>query len=269
MIIIGEKINATIKSAKEIILNQDKKKLLDLAKRQVQAGANYIDVNVATGVGSPEDEIDAMKWAVTSIQKELDKPLCIDSADPKVLEAGLDVVKGSVLINSTTAEDKMLKQILPLAKRYNAPIVCLAMDEKGISKTVDGRLNACKKIAEACKEEGIGLDSVYFDPLVMPISTDATQGLLTLHTITAIKKEFPEAGTVLGLSNISFGLPDRININASFLQMAIYSGLNAAFLDPIEVKIISAIKTAEAIIGKDRHFRRYIRSYRNSSIKSH
>jgi 5-methyltetrahydrofolate--homocysteine methyltransferase len=263
MIIIGEKINATIPAVKELILNRDKEKLLELAKRQ--AKASYIDVNVATGVGTAKDEITAMQWAIQAIQDEVSTPLCVDSADPLVLEAGLSVLKSSGLINSTTAEEKSLKNILPLAKKYNMPIIGLAMGEKGIPNSIEGRISACQKIATASEATGISLDNLYFDPLVMPISTDAKQGVITLNTLDAIRKEFPQAKTVMALSNVSFGLPARMTVNTAFLHIAIFMGLSAAIMDPEQDELIAAIRTGEAIIGKDRHFRRYIRAYRKAS----
>jgi 5-methyltetrahydrofolate--homocysteine methyltransferase len=142
------------------------------------------------------------------------------------------------------------------------PIVALPMGEKGIPSTSEGRINACRKIAAACEALDVALENLLFDPLVMPISTDAKQGVITLNTLTAIKQEFPQAKTVMALSNVSFGLPARMTVNEAFLHMAIFAGLNAAIMDPEQERLLSAIRTGEAIIGKDRHFRRYIRAYR-------
>ncbi len=262
MIVIGENINATIPSAKKVIMSGDAEKLARMAVDQANAGAAYIDVNVATGKGGRRDEIAVMEWAVKAIQGAVDKPLCIDSADPEVLEAGIRAASGPVMINSTTAESGRMEPVLMLAKKFDAPIIALAMDEKGIPKSVEGRLDACEKIVNACGKIGISLDKVYFDALVIPVSTDAKEGVVTLETLTAIQERFPESKTVLGLSNISFGLPARANINAAFLHMAVWAGLDAVILNPTEKALMGAVRTAEAIIGKDRHFRRYMRMYR-------
>jgi 5-methyltetrahydrofolate corrinoid/iron sulfur protein methyltransferase len=136
------------------------------------------------------------------------------------------------------------------------------MDENGIPKTIQGRLHACEKIARACERYGFPMESVFFDPLVMPISTDIQQGLVTLNALTEIKREFPEAKTVLGISNISHGLPARNRLNAAFLHMATYAGLDAAILDPLEEGLMAEVKTAEALAGRDRHCRRYMRAFR-------
>jgi len=263
MIVIGEKINASIPAVKTIIQKRDEKKLIELTQKQTAAGSGYIDVNVGTGEGSREDEISAMQWAVEIIQNEIDTPLCIDSADPRLLEAALEVRNDRPsMINSTKAEDDNLKEVIPLAVRYNTSLIALAMDEHGIPKTVKDRLSACEKIAEACHRFGLALDSVFFDPLVLPVSTDIQQGQVTLDTLTAIKEKFPEAQTVMGLSNISYGLPNRAGLNSAFLHMAIFAGLNAAIMDPLDHQMMAAVKTAEVLVGKDRHCRRYTRAFR-------
>jgi cobalamin-dependent methionine synthase I len=136
------------------------------------------------------------------------------------------------------------------------------MDESGVPKTVQDRLHACEKIAEACDRWGVPMERVFFDPLVMPIGTDINQGLITLETVTEIKKEFPGAKTVLGISNISYGLPARKRLNAAFLHMAIYAGLDAAIVDPLEHDIMGEVRAAEVLVGKDRHCRRYTRALR-------
>ena len=263
MIIIGEKINATLPGMKAIIEQRDTSQLIELAKRQAVAGASFVDVNVGTGVGSREDEMVSMQWAVEAIQQEVNTPLCVDSADPAVLEAGLRARNGRPsLINSTKAEDKNLEQVVPLARQYQTPMVALAMDETGIPKTVEDRLRACEKIAYACERRGVSLDTLYFDPLVLPVSTDIKQGLVTLGTIVEIKKKFRAAKTVMGLSNVSYGLPGRIGLNTAFLHMAIYTGLDAAILDPLDEALMGAVRIAELLVGKDRHCRSYTRTFR-------
>ncbi len=263
MLVIGEKINATRSSIKDIIQNRDTSAMLQMAHKQAAAGAGYIDVNVGTGVGSVEDEMDSMRWAVRTIQQDLETPLCIDSADPKVLEAGLQARDGRPsMINSTKAEKEGLKKVVPLAKKYDSLLVGLTMDESGIPKTAQDRLSAGEKIAVACAEHGVPLKNVYFDTLVMPISTDVKQGLVTLETITKIKEKYPDAKTVLGLSNISYGLPQRGRVNAAFMQMAIYAGLDGAIIDPLDKELMGAIKTGEVLVGKDRHCRKYMRAFR-------
>ena len=137
------------------------------------------------------------------------------------------------------------------------------MDEAGIARTVEGRLRACEKIAAACEKHGVSSETLYLDPLVIPVSTDIKQGLVTLNTIVEIKKRLPAVKTVIGLSNVSYGLPGRTGLNAAFLHMAIYAGLDAAIMDPFDKALMGAVKIAEVLVGKDRHCRRYTRAFRD------
>ena len=263
MIVIGEKINGSLSKVKAIIQDRNTQSLLDLARRQAEAGADYIDVNVATGERSAEEEVEAMHWAVKALQQEIDTPLCIDSADAQVLKAGLEARNGRPsLINSVNAEPQRLQQIIPLALHFEAPLVALAMDEKGIPPSVEGRLDACRTIAAACQKAGIPLEHIFFDPLVLPVSADTSQGMITLETLKAIKHEFVEAKCILGISNVSYGLPRRVMLNAAFLHMAVFAGLDAAILDPTDARIMAAVRTSEVLTGKDNHCRRYLRFLR-------
>jgi len=267
MIIIGEKINATIPSTREIIAERDTGKLVELAKRQSDAGANYIDVNVGLDTASRDEEKELMKWAVEAVRENVDKPLCIDSGDPEVLEVGLGLAGENAMVNSAKAEDDNLAEVVPLAAKYSAALVALAMDETGIPKDVEGRLNACGKIAAACEKHGVPVKDVFFDPLVLPVGADIKQGVVTLRTIEGIKEKYPEAKTTMGLSNISFGLPERGMLNVAFLHMAVYAGLDSAIMDPTNEKMVAAGKTAEALVGKDRHCRKYTRAFRKRNKK--
>lgn len=263
MIIIAEKINATLPTAKRIVLERDADALVELAQKQADAGATFLDVNVGAGEGSSADESDAMSWAVETIQQQLDIPLCIDSADPEVLSAGLSARKGRpCLVNSVKAEEKILAEVAPLAAEHRAPLVGLAMDKDGIPKTVDERVKACARIVAACAKYGLAQDQLYLDPLVLPVSTDTGQGVVTLETLRAIKEQMPQAKTVMGLSNVSFMLPGRRRLNAAFLHMAVAAGLDAVIGDPLDQKLMTAIRCAEVLTGKDRHCRRYTRTMR-------
>ena len=263
MIVIAEKINGTLPLVKTIIQNRERERLLDLAKQQAEAGANYVDVNVGTGIGSREDEIQAMQWAVETIQHEVETPLCIDSADPAVLESGLKSRNGRPsLINSAKAEQESLEKVVPLASVYGVPLIALTMDESGIPKTLDDRLRAAGKVVSACESFGVPIENIFFDLLVMPISTDVKQGLKTLAAITEVKKQFPGCKTVLGISNVSYGLPERGRLNSAFQNMAVYAGLDAAIIDPLDYEISAAVKTAEVLVGRDRHCRKYTRAFR-------
>lgn len=264
MVIIGEKINATLESIKNIILNRDSKHLIELTENQVRAGANFIDVNVGTGVGSQADEVEAMQWAIETIREAVDIPICIDSVDPVVLETGLKTLNGETfMINSANAEPESLDRVLPLTAEHDASLIALTMDENGIPDTVAGRLKSCDKILASCERNGVPFHHVYIDPLVMPVSTDIKSGTITLDTLKAVKETFPDVKTVTGLSNISYGLPARRKLNAAFLHMCIYTGLDAAIIDPLDEDLMASVRTGEVLAGKDRHCRRYTRYFRN------
>lgn len=263
MKIIGEKINATLANVKRIIVDRNRDELLTLARKQAGAGADYIDVNVGTGEGTGADEIEAMAWAVGLISEVVEASICVDSADPPVIEAGLKAANGrKTMINSVKSEDTALTEIIGLAKEYGSEIIALAIDEKGIPQTADERLKVCHRIASYCSKCGLNLKKVYFDPLVLPVSADVSQGLTTLDTLIEIKKYIPESQTVLGLSNISYGLPARKRLNLGFLYMAVYAGLDASIANPLDSEFMSAIKTAEVLVGKDKRCRRYTREFR-------
>ena len=265
MLIIGEKINATLKSARKAIEERDTGFLQDLARSQWEAGANYIDVNVSTDRGVEFDK-ESMEWAVEKIQEVVAVPLSIDSPDPKIIEVGLRKAKGKAMINSVTAEPDRLEVIFPLAKEFDCEVISLAM-MGAIASEADGRLKACEKIAEHAQKYGVALEKLYFDPLTLSVATDISQGTVTLDTLKGIKARFPQAKTTMGLSNVSFGLPGRSLINRSFLLLAIYAGLDSAILDPRDKKLTSVIKAGEMLLGRDNHCLNYIRAFKADQIE--
>lgn len=268
MIIIGEKINATRPDVKAIIEHRDAAALVDLARSQARAGAAFIDVNVGIGASSQGDEIAAMDWAVRLIASEMETPLSIDSSDPEVLEAGLKAnERGQSLINSAKAEQGLLEKVVALAVCFDSFLVGLAMDQGGIPPTISGRVAACERIALACQSHGLPLEKLFFDPLVLPVSTNTSHGTVTLETISQIKSRFPGARTVMGVSNISYGLPGRSRINSAFLHLSVHAGLDAAICDPLDEELMFAVRTVDLLLGRDKRCRRYVRAFR-SQVKA-
>lgn len=263
MVIIGEKINASIPRIRDAIVHRDGAAIREIAKEQEKAGATFIDINVGTGEGTSEDEIASMQWIIGLLHGAVDSLLCLDSADKEVLAAGLKQGVGRIgLINSVKATDDSIAEIMALSAESNVPVIGLAMDEKGIPTDVRGRIHACEKIAEGAGKFGVPIDHIYFDPLVLPVSTDASQGKVTLETLREIRNTFAGAKTVLAVSNISYGLPARSRVNTALLQMAMLLSVDAVLVNPLDPAMTAAIKSAEVILGKDRHCRRYTRAYR-------
>jgi len=266
MLVIGEKINASNRAVGEAIVNRDADFIVNLVKEQTAAGADFIDLNAGASTESGRSETAIMEWLVDIAQGATEKPLAIDSESPDVIAAAIGKYKGSdLMINSVTAEKKRLEPVGKLAAKNNAKLVALAMGEGGIPETVEARLEACEVIMNYLIEIGMDSGLVYFDPLVLPISVDVKQGLVTLKTIEGIKARYPAAKTAMGLSNISYGLPERKLINRSFLVMAAYTGLDAAILDPLDAKMMSMVKVADMLTGRETS-RGFLRAHRKGAI---
>ncbi len=267
MIVIGENINASNKSVAEAIISRDKEFLQSLARAQVAAGADFIDVNAGLGHGSRDEEVAIMEWLVEVVQEATDKPLVIDSSIPNVIEAALRKYRGEkLMINSVTAESEKLVSIGSLAVGRQVQVVALAMGTNGIPSNVEERLAACEQIMAHLTKLGLKAEQIFFDPLVLPIAVGATQGLVTLKTLEQIKYRYPSAKTVSGLSNISYGLPNRRLANRAFLLMAAYAGLDAVILNPLDAKMMSFIKAADMLMGNDPSCRGYTRAYRKGIL---
>lgn len=267
MLVIGERINASNKSVGQALANRDEEFLVNLARAQADAGADFIDVNAGVGEGAREDAPALMKWLVEVVQKATDKPLTMDSDDPLVLEAALGAYRGeTVMINSVNAEPDKLRAVGPLAAESKALLVALVVAEGGIPGSVDERLAASDLIMTELARVGVREEQVFFDPLVLPASVDASQGLVTLETIQRIKSRHASARTVMGLSNISFGLPKRGMVNRAFLLMAASAGLDAAILDPLDAKMMSVVRVADMLTGKDTGCRGYIKAHRKGLL---
>lgn len=261
MIIIGERINSTKKQVQEAIKSKNAQFILKLARDQIAAGAEYIDVNCAITTG---DEVQDMDWLVSVIQSDIpDASLCIDSPNYLAIERALKVYKGKggIFINSITAEERRMQAILPLAVQYHARLIALTMDDKGMPDTAAGRRDIAARILSKANEMGFSADDLYFDPLIRPISTEPAQAKEFLSSIPLIKSLGP-VKTICGLSNISFGLPDRRIINSVFLSMAIHMGLDAAILDPLDKNIIASLKASRALVGLDEYCAEYIKAFR-------
>jgi len=256
-VIIGEKINPTgIKKLGQALVDQNFEYVKYLAQRQVAWGADVLDVNV----GHPQiDEIAIMPKVVEAILSVVDVPLCIDSNDPKILEAGLKVAPGKPLVNSVNGEDRQLETVLPIVKDRGAAVIGMAIGNDGIPPTAEGRLAAAGKIIEHAAKIGIPIEDIIIDPLVMTVGHNSNAGLVTLKSIELITKEYG-VNISLGASNVSFGLPDRHSVNSAFLALAIQTGVTTSITDPI--KLGNSIKAIDLLLGKDANSMRYLKYFR-------
>lgn len=253
--IIGERINPTGKKDLAGEIRDGKMSLLrSEALAQVRHGADILDVNVAVpGI----DEAEAMALAINSIQNLVPVPLCMDSPNALALEAGLRIYHGKALVNSVNADDAVLDKVLPLVKRYGAAVVALCMDEKGIPQTIEGRIAAAEKILNRARELGIPRENVIVDCLTLSAGTDPHAPGLTLDCVAEARSRLG-VPTVLGVSNISFGLPERPLLNRGFLSAALSRGLDAAIINPLDGQMVSSFRASAALAGRDTGGEKYI-----------
>ena len=265
MIIIGEKINSTLKAVKLAIENYDDETIKALAKTQTDAGATYIDVNAGMFI---DDEPQRMQWLVETIQSVVKTPLCIDSPRVSAIETGCKFNKnGKPIINSLTDEKDRFDSILPIVLKYNTGIVALCMDDNGMPEDAAGRIKIGERLINKLEKEGVKHDDIYIDPLVRPIGTGSHYGMAAIETIRTIKNNFPNVHIACGLSNVSFGLPNRKLINQTFLVAAMAAGMDGAILDPLDKKLMAFVYASEALTGVDDFCVNYLEKYREGMFE--
>lgn len=259
VVMIGERINPTGRKKLAAALEKGDMSLVQKeAMNQVAAGAQVLDVNVGV---SGADEKDLMLQALQAITEVVDVPLCIDSAKPEVLAVGLGAYKGKALVNSVNGEEAKLKEVLPLVAQYKTAVVALTMDDKGIPTDVATRLAIADKIVNEAAKLGIPLEDIVIDPLAMSVAADDAAGLAALEALAGIKKNLGVNQTI-GASNVSYGLPDRKAINATFLAMAVMAGLTCPITDPTVWPVRRTLLISDLLTGKDEYAMNYITAYR-------
>ncbi len=258
-VIIGERINPT---GRKLVLNALKEGNFDMVRKdaelQVAAGAQVLDVNA----GVPgEDEPVLLKKVMQIVMDTTDAPLCIDTADPLALEAALSIYDGKALVNSVNGEEKSLSSVLPLVKEYGAAVIGLCMDDDGIPETPEQRLGVAAKIIERAGKLGIGPENVVIDTLALTMGADSNAGRIALDTIGLVVEEFG-VNITMGASNISFGMPDRKYINATYIALAIYAGLTCPITNPLVREISTAVLASDLSLGRDDFGMNWIKAYR-------
>lgn len=263
MIIIGERINSSRKHIAQAILSHDVDLIQREAKLQAKAGATYLDVNAGGFVG---EEAKHLMWLIEVIQKITDLPLCIDSPGPEVIKSVLPMVKNASMVNSITLEPLRLEGILPLVVEYKTKVIALCQAEDSMAETTEDKVKIADELVEKVIGSGVPLDDLYIDPLVYPLSTNTESALATLDAIEQIMKKFPGVHTTCGLTNISYGLPNRRLVNRTFLVAAILRGLDSAIIDPTDEELYGSLKAALMVASKDEFCMEYITAFREERV---
>lgn len=265
MIIIGELINATRKKVGAALATRDAAFFQELAKAQDEAGADIIDVNVGA---DPATELDAMQWAVGLVQEATSKPLAIDSPSPEVLRAGLEAYEGDgrLTINSITLEEGRFDTVATLVGEFSTQVVALAMTETGMPCSKADRVESAQKLIDGLTARGVPADHIFVDPVITPVSTQPDVGPMLLEAIAEIRAYSPEGHVTCGLSNVSFGLPERRLLNRTFLAQAMAAGLDSAILDPLDKPTMATILAAEALLGHDEFCMEYVTASREGKL---
>ena len=263
MIIIGEKINGSIPAVKEAIDKRDAAFIADRAVKQAAAGADFIDVCAST---APELEIETLKWLIEVVQAAVETPLCIDSPNPRAIEAVFQYANKPGLLNSISEEGDKCAVLLPLLAGNSWEVVGLTCDNNGIPCDLETKLKITKSMVEKADKFGITPDRIHIDPCVMALSTE-NNSLLNLEAeIRAIKALYPTIHVTGAISNISFGLPLRPLLNKTAMAFAMAAGMDSAVLDPTNRDMMSTIFVTYALLGQDKHCRKYSKAYRAGVI---
>lgn len=261
MLIVGELINTSRKDIKPAVESKDAAYIQKVAQDQVAAGAGYIDVNCGTQVFN---EPEVMEWLVKTVQEVTDTPLCIDSPNPKALEVGLSLTRvAKPMVNSITAEQERFEVILPLVQKYNAKVVALCMDDSGMPETAEDRIAIVDRLVKDLTANGVDEDDIYLDPLVKPVSTGDKAGMEVLDTVRYIRENYPKVHAICGLSNISYGLPNRKILNQTFMIQTMAMGMDSYILNPLDKQMMGFIYSSMATLGKDPFCGKYLTAHRS------
>jgi 5-methyltetrahydrofolate--homocysteine methyltransferase len=263
MIIVGERINTSRKKISEAVANRDIDFIVKAARDQAEAGADFIDVNAGTFL---EEETDCLCWLVETVQAHVDLPLCLDSPSPGALSEAIKRHKGEPMINSISLEKDRYEALLPVITSQPCHVVALCMTQTSMPANVEERVQAASELIKRLTDKGVPIERIYVDPLVQPVSVDTSVGLSAVGAVKEIMQGFPGVNTIYGLSNVSFGLPQRSLINRNFLALAVANGLTAAIMDPTDRELISTLITVEMLLGRDEYCEKYIDAYQNGIL---
>jgi 5-methyltetrahydrofolate--homocysteine methyltransferase len=260
MIIIGEKINGAIPAVAEAIKAKNREFIRELALRQAEAGAHYLDVCAGT---EPGLERDTLAWLLDIVQSSVETPVCIDSPNPEALLQVLPRIRAPGIINSVSEEGDKCDRVYPfLSENPGWSVIALTCDNAGIPPDAETKAEIALRLIDRAAAHNIGPERLYIDPLVLSVSAVGDAMAQFIRAITLVKSRCPEAHFTSGLSNISYGMPARKYLNRSFLAFAIEAGMDSAIMDPTSKELYAALLAAEVLLGRDRHCRNYNRAYR-------
>ncbi len=262
MLIIGELINCTRKKVGEAAQTRDVEFFQDIAQKQVEAGADMLDVNG----GLPGQEAEVLPWLVNIVQETVSTPLCLDSADPAALGRALPLCKHQAMINSITDEPARIQALLPLLKEFRPKVIALCLSESGPPHAVDDRVATASRLVDRLTGEGFPLDDIYVDPCVLPISTDWEQGKALAEATRLITARYPGVHASAGVSNISFGLPSRKLLNEVLIVLLMAQGLDAAIINPCDPQLMMNVRAAEALLSRDEYCAKYLQAFRDGKL---
>ncbi len=265
MMIIGERINSTRKSIDKAVRNRDRDAILTEAQKQVEAGASYLDVNC--GSLNTTEEPEALKWLVKTVQGALHSPLCIDSPNPEALAAALEVHQGEAIINSISGESERFKKVLPLALKHKSRLVALCLDDHGIPKNRQDALDVGVRLIDSLLDAGISPDRIYLDPLARSVATSPGAVLDTLAVMSSLREKYESLHFVSGLSNVSYGLPERRHLNRAYVVMSVANGLDSVIMDPLDNLMQALIYASEALVNRDKFCLNYIKAFNQGKLK--
>jgi cobalamin-dependent methionine synthase I len=263
--VVGERINTSREKVQEAVAERDAAYIQEDVKKQQGAGADFIDVNAGARIGH---EMEDMKWLLDVIQETVTMPLCLDSPDPKVLEMAYHMVKEKPMINSISLEKERYAAMAPFLKGKECKVIALCVDDSGMPESARDTVDRAEKLVRKLEDLGVKRDAIFVDPLVQPVGTDTLKSVMVVEAVRAIRKKLPGVRITGGLSNISFGLPQRKIINRTFVCLMMGAGMDSAIIDPLDQAMMATIKTTQMLIGKDDFCTEYLKAVRAGEIQT-
>jgi 5-methyltetrahydrofolate--homocysteine methyltransferase len=264
MLVVGERINTTRRQINDAVERRDGAFIEADVKAQLDAGANFIDVNAGSRVGS---EVDDLIWLIEVIQGAAPVRLSIDSSDPRCIDKALERVESPPIINSITLEKKRFQSLAPVIRERELDVIGLCLDDEGIPKDLPKIIKNAETLVHGLEDIGMKRERIYLDPLVQAVSTNARAALLVIEAIERIHQELPGVKTICGLSNVSFALPMRPLVNRTFLALAMKAGLAAAIIDPLDKRVMGTLRATALLLGRDMYCKDYIRAFRQGRME--